>query len=46
MKVCVVGAGVAGIQTAEVLATDGHEVHVFDKEDGPGGVWRRNYDGY
>lgn len=46
MKVCVVGAGVAGLQTAQVLEGDWHEVTVFDKAEGPGGVWRENYDGY
>lgn len=29
--VCIVGAGVAGLQSAKVLMLDGHECHVFEK---------------
>ena len=28
------------------LSRDGHECHIFEKEDDVGGVWRKNYDGY
>ncbi|MFW6052002.1 MAG: flavin-containing monooxygenase [Myxococcota bacterium] len=38
-RVCIVGAGVAGLVTAKVLQRDGFEVTVFDKEPGVGGVW-------
>ena len=46
MRVCIIGAGVAGIQTADALASTGHECHVFEKHASVGGVWRENYDGY
>ena len=46
MKVCIVGAGVAGIQTAKVLAEYGHECHVFEKTQDFCGVWRSNYHGF
>jgi dimethylaniline monooxygenase (N-oxide forming) len=38
-RVCIVGAGVAGIVTAKVLSDDGFEVTVYEKENDPGGVW-------
>lgn len=37
MKVVVVGAGVAGLAAADVVAAAGHEVVVFDKGRSPGG---------
>lgn len=33
MKVCVLGAGLAGVTTAYLLAKDGHEVVVVDREE-------------
>lgn len=41
MKVAVIGAGVAGLATAKVLAQAGHEVQVFEKAPDVGGVWSR-----
>lgn len=41
-RVCVIGAGVAGLATARVLQDDGFAVTVFDKEDQLGGVWSAN----
>ncbi len=38
-RVCVVGAGVAGLTAAKVLQADGFEVSVFEKEATLGGVW-------
>jgi len=46
MRICVVGGGVAGLQVADILAEDGHECHIFEREASVGGVWRRNYVGY
>lgn len=46
MRICIVGAGVAGIQAADVLSHAGHTCHVFDKAATVGGVWRRNYVGF
>ena len=46
MRICIIGAGVAGIQAADILNRKGHEITVFDAADGPGGVWTKNYDGY
>ncbi|MCA9689364.1 MAG: FAD-dependent oxidoreductase, partial [Myxococcales bacterium] len=39
MKVCVVGAGVSGLVTAKTFLEDGHEVTLFEKDGGLGGVW-------
>lgn len=44
MKICIIGAGVAGLQTLNLLK-DEHECHIFDKNEEPGGVWCKNYDG-
>lgn len=38
-RVCVVGAGIAGLVTAKILRDDGFEVRVFEKEPSIGGVW-------
>ncbi len=35
VEVAIVGGGPAGLAAAEVLATDGHEVHVFDANAPP-----------
>src|SRR5437899_5513417 len=46
-RVCVIGAGISGLVTAKVLAGDGFEVVVFEKEPTLGGVWAasRTYPG-
>jgi len=46
-RVCVIGAGVAGLVTAKVLRNDGFRVTVFEREPEPGGVWAssRSYPG-
>jgi Flavin-binding monooxygenase-like len=41
MRVGIIGAGVAGLTTAKVLAQAGHEVVVYDKAPDVGGVWSR-----
>lgn len=46
MQIIIVGAGVAGLQTASELARRGHRVRIFEKSAGVGGVWRSNYDGF
>jgi cation diffusion facilitator CzcD-associated flavoprotein CzcO len=38
-RVCVIGAGVAGLVTAKVLRDDGFEVLVFERLPTIGGVW-------
>ena len=38
-RVCVLGAGIAGLVTAKVLRDDGFEVSVFEKKPNIGGVW-------
>lgn len=45
MRICIIGAGVAGLQCAEVLC-DEHECHVFEARTRIGGVWHENYSGY
>ena len=46
-RVCIIGAGVAGLVTAKVLRGDGFDVTVFEKEAAIGGVWApsRTYPG-
>lgn len=39
-KIIVIGAGVAGLEAAWILAKRGHEVTVYEKEDMPGGQYR------
>jgi Flavin-binding monooxygenase-like len=38
-RVCVIGAGIAGLVTAKVLRDDGFDVVVFEKLPAIGGVW-------
>ena len=38
-KVCVVGAGVAGLAAARELLQDGHDVTVMEQSRGVGGQW-------
>jgi dimethylaniline monooxygenase (N-oxide forming) len=42
-RVAIVGAGVAGLQTARQLSSVGIECVIFEKSDNVGGVWRENY---
>jgi dimethylaniline monooxygenase (N-oxide forming) len=46
-RVCVIGAGIAGLVTTKVLLEGGFEVSVFEKEATLGGVWApsRTYPG-
>src|SRR5512147_786880 len=46
-RVCVIGAGIAGLVTSKVLKEDSFEVVVFEKQPEPGGVWAssRTYPG-
>ena len=46
MKICIIGAGVAGLQTANILSAEGHDCHIYEKKPSAGGVWLQNYDGY
>lgn len=39
MRVCVIGAGAAGLTTIKHLLEEGFEVEVFEKRDGLGGLW-------
>ncbi len=36
-KIIIIGAGVGGLATANLLAKAGYDVHVYEKEAGPGG---------
>jgi dimethylaniline monooxygenase (N-oxide forming) len=42
-RVAIIGAGVAGLQTARALTQAGKECVIFEKGDNVGGVWRANY---
>jgi cation diffusion facilitator CzcD-associated flavoprotein CzcO len=42
-KVCVLGAGVAGLQVAEQLSRTNLKCTLFEKANDVGGVWRQNY---
>lgn len=46
MKVCIIGGGVSGIQTAKLFSENGYECDIFEKATNIGGVWRDNYTGY
>lgn len=36
-KIIIIGSGIGGLATANLLAKAGHDVHVYEKEAGPGG---------
>lgn len=40
-KVAIIGAGFSGLSAAAYASKAGHEVHVFEKHDGPGGRARQ-----
>ena len=42
MRVCVVGAGPAGLTTIKQLLDEGHEVVCFEKGSSIGGIWHRH----
>ena len=42
-KVCIIGGGVAGLQTADKLKTLDLECTIFEQKPDVGGVWRSNY---
>lgn len=44
--VLIVGAGVAGLQTARALDKQGIKFTILERNDDVGGVWRDNYEGY
>ncbi|MEI6477803.1 MAG: phytoene desaturase family protein [bacterium] len=37
MKIAVIGAGIGGLATAALLAKDGHDVEIIEKNEAPGG---------
>ncbi|NVE94987.1 1-hydroxycarotenoid 3,4-desaturase CrtD [Altererythrobacter lutimaris] len=41
MRIAIIGAGIGGLVCAVSLALEGHEIDVFEKENGPGGKARR-----
>lgn len=44
MKICIVGAGPTGTFLAYELSKEGHQVHLFEKENYIGGCWASHYD--
>jgi cation diffusion facilitator CzcD-associated flavoprotein CzcO len=45
-RVAIIGAGVAGLQTAQQLVEAGIDCVIFEKAQSVGGVWRENYDDF
>jgi cation diffusion facilitator CzcD-associated flavoprotein CzcO len=45
-RVAIIGAGVAGLQTARQLVEAGIDCVIFEKAQDVGGVWRQNYDAF
>ena len=45
-RVAIIGAGVAGLQTARQLVEAGIDCVIFEKARDVGGVWRENYDDF
>jgi dimethylaniline monooxygenase (N-oxide forming) len=45
-NVAIIGAGVAGLQTARQLVEAGIDCTIFERADSVGGVWRENYDDF
>jgi dimethylaniline monooxygenase (N-oxide forming) len=43
VRIAVIGGGVSGVAAAAVLKRDGHDVHVYERGDTPGGVWAKTY---
>jgi phytoene desaturase len=41
MRIAIIGSGFSGLSAAAYAARDGHEVHVFEKNDIPGGRARQ-----
>lgn len=41
MRIAIIGSGISGISAAAYAAKDGHEVHVFEKNESPGGRARQ-----
>jgi dimethylaniline monooxygenase (N-oxide forming) len=40
-RVCVLGSGLCGLITAQVLLADGFDVEIVTRDASPGGVWSR-----
>lgn len=40
-KIAIIGSGFSGLSAAAYIASQGHDVHVFEKNDGPGGRARQ-----
>jgi len=45
MKIAVIGGGVASVATVAALRARGLDCVAFEKQNGPGGLWRNNYPG-
>ncbi len=43
MRIAVIGAGISGIATANIIKKNGFEAVVFEKSDSIGGVWASAY---
>ncbi len=42
MRIAIIGAGISGLVTTKVLTQYGHDVSVFERRSGLGGVWERS----
>ena len=45
LDVCIIGAGVSGLQCARAILKTGLDVVVLDRQQELGGVWAANYSG-
>ena len=43
MRIALIGAGISGIATANILKKNGFETIVFEKSESLGGVWATAY---
>lgn len=43
MKIAIIGGGISGIASAQILKKNGHDPIIFERSAAPGGVWAQAY---